>query len=50
MLRHFVLGGASLHDDDDPRQLDVITDDERPLVLYGEPDRRPRDERQGPEQ
>ncbi|MBJ6987199.1 MULTISPECIES: manganese/iron ABC transporter ATP-binding protein [unclassified Devosia] len=36
VLRHFVLSGAGLHDDDDPRHLSVLTDDERPLVLYGE--------------
>jgi manganese/iron transport system ATP-binding protein len=35
VLRHFVLSGAGLHDDDDPRHLSVLTDDERPLVLYG---------------
>ncbi|MCA1492649.1 manganese/iron ABC transporter ATP-binding protein [Sinorhizobium alkalisoli] len=35
VLRHFVLGGESLHDDADPRQLSVISDDERPLVMYG---------------
>ncbi len=35
VLRHFVLGGAALHDDDDPRRVNVITDDERPLVFYG---------------
>jgi len=35
-LRHFVLGGARLHEDDDRRHLAVITDDERPLVFYGE--------------
>jgi len=35
-LRHFVLAGAGLHDDDDPRHLSVLTDDERPLVMYGE--------------
>lgn len=34
VLRHFVLGGADLHDDEDRRQVTVITDDERPLVLY----------------
>ena len=34
-LRHFVLAGAGLHDDDDPRHISVLTDDERPLVLYG---------------
>lgn len=36
VLRHFVMGGDGLHDDDDPRQLRVYTDDERPLVLYGQ--------------
>jgi manganese/iron transport system ATP-binding protein len=36
VLRHFVLGGAGLHEDDDKRRLAVITDDERPLVFYGE--------------
>jgi len=35
-LRHFVLAGSGLHDDDDPRQVSVLTDDERPLVMYGE--------------
>lgn len=34
-LRHFVLGGAALHADDDARRVKVITDDERPFVLYG---------------
>jgi manganese/iron transport system ATP-binding protein len=38
VLRHFVLGGRGLHADDDRRQVAVITDDERPLVLYGEKD------------
>lgn len=36
VLRHFNLGGAELHDDADPRRLTVLTDDERPLVLYGD--------------
>lgn len=36
VLRHFVLGGARLHDDADARQMTVLTDDERPLVFYGE--------------
>ncbi|MHB0954373.1 MAG: manganese/iron ABC transporter ATP-binding protein [Allorhizobium sp.] len=36
-LRHFVLAGADLHDDADARQLKVITDDERPFVIYGAP-------------
>ena len=35
-LRHFVLQGQGLHADDDPRHLSVLTDDERPLVFYGE--------------
>ena len=33
-LRHFVLGGTDLHDDEDARQVTVISDDERPFVLY----------------
>ncbi len=37
-LRHFRLGGADLHDDEDDRRVTVITDDERPLVLYGKRD------------
>jgi len=36
VLRHFILSGSGLHDDDDPRHLSVLTDDERPLVFYGE--------------
>lgn len=36
VLRHFVLGGEDLHDDDDARQIRVISDDERPFVIYGE--------------
>lgn len=36
MLRYHKLGGEDLHDDDDPRGVTVLTDDERPLVLYGE--------------
>ncbi len=35
-LRHYVLGGADLHDDADARQVTVITDDERPFVIYDE--------------
>jgi manganese/iron transport system ATP-binding protein len=34
VLRHFILAGSDLHDDEDTRQVTVITDDERPLVLY----------------
>ena len=36
VLRHFVLGGSDLHADDDSRQIRVISDDERPFVVYGE--------------
>ncbi len=36
VLRQFILGGAELHQDADPRKITVLTDDERPLVLYGE--------------
>jgi manganese/iron transport system ATP-binding protein len=36
VLRNFQLGGAALHQDDDQRRLTVLTDDERPLVLYGD--------------
>ncbi len=34
-LRHVRLGGSDLHDDADARHVTVLTDDERPLVLYG---------------
>jgi manganese/iron transport system ATP-binding protein len=36
VLRHFTLGGSELHDDDDPREVMILTDDERPFVHYGE--------------
>ena len=36
VLRHFVLGWSDLHDDDDSREITVITDDERPFVLYND--------------
>ncbi|MCF3639706.1 manganese/iron ABC transporter ATP-binding protein [Rhizobium sp. TRM95111] len=36
VLRHFILGGRDLHDDEDRRSIKVITDDERPFVIYGE--------------
>jgi manganese/iron transport system ATP-binding protein len=36
VLRHFILGGQDLHDDEDKRTVKVITDDERPFVIYGE--------------
>ena len=34
VLRHFLLEGQHLHDDEDPRKLNIYTDDERPLVIY----------------
>lgn len=36
VLRHITLGGGDLHDDDDPRLVSILTDDERPLVTYGD--------------
>ncbi len=39
VLRHIRFGGADLHDDADERGVTVLTDDERPLVLYGHRDR-----------
>jgi manganese/iron transport system ATP-binding protein len=47
VLRHFILAGSDLHDDEDTRQVTVITDDERPLVLYHdqpEPTEKPSDD------
>ena len=40
VLRHFTLGGEDLHDDDDAREVRIITDDERPFVIYGDRDER----------
>lgn len=40
VLRHFVLGGSDLHDDDDTRTVSVLTDDEKPFVIYEKPTRR----------
>ncbi|SMO49090.1 manganese/iron ABC transporter ATP-binding protein [Paracoccus laeviglucosivorans] len=34
VLRHLVLGAKQLHDDDDTRELTMLSDDERPLVFY----------------
>lgn len=42
-LRRFTLGGTALHDDEDGRQVTILSDDERPLVQYGE-----RTQRQAP--
>lgn len=39
VLRHFRLEGEELHDDSDQRSVTVLTDDERPVVFYG--DRKP---------
>jgi manganese/iron transport system ATP-binding protein len=36
VLRHFRLEGRELHEDDDRRTVTVLTDDERPVVFYGE--------------
>ncbi|SGY87847.1 manganese/iron ABC transporter ATP-binding protein [Moritella viscosa] len=36
VLRHFILAGYELHEDDDARQVTVLSDHERPVVLYGE--------------
>ncbi|CAN0654722.1 Chelated iron transport system membrane protein YfeB [Nitratireductor aquimarinus] len=38
VLRQFTLGGAELHEDaeEDSRQVTVLTDDERPFVIYGD--------------
>ncbi|MBT5913217.1 MAG: manganese/iron ABC transporter ATP-binding protein, partial [Rhodospirillaceae bacterium] len=40
VLRHFIIGGSDLHRDDDTRQITVITDDERPFVVYGDETKR----------
>ena len=34
VLRHLVISGKDLHDDEDHRQVSILTDDERPLVTY----------------
>jgi len=38
VLRHFTLGGQTLHEDSDSdtRAVTILTDDERPFVQYGE--------------
>ncbi len=39
VLRRYTLGGADLHEDEaDKRRLTVLTDDERPFVIYGDHD------------
>lgn len=34
-LRHVILAGSDLHEDEDTREVRIITDDERPFVQYG---------------
>lgn len=41
VLRHFVLAGDELHDDDDARKVTVLSDHERPVVLYGDGEQTP---------
>ena len=36
VLRNFQLGGSELHADADTRRVTVLTDDERPVVFYGD--------------
>lgn len=36
VLRQFILGGSDLHEDADTRRVTVLTDDERPFVIYGD--------------
>ena len=36
VLRHFVIGGAELHEDDDSRRITIMSDDERPFVTYAD--------------
>ncbi len=36
VLRHFTLGAEALHDDADVRHVTILSDDERPLVQYGD--------------
>ena len=38
VLRHFILGGSDLHDDNDNRKVHIITDDERPFITYDDKD------------
>jgi len=49
VLRHFILGGADLHDDADPRHLKVISDDERPFVVYGNGQKKPKEAADAPD-
>jgi manganese/iron transport system ATP-binding protein len=49
VLRHFILGGADLHDDDDARHVKVISDDERPFVTYGNGKTKPKETADAPD-
>ncbi|MEM1129597.1 MAG: manganese/iron ABC transporter ATP-binding protein [Pseudomonadota bacterium] len=44
VLRQFTLSGTDLHDDDDPRAVSILTDDERPFVQYGQKTQRAEDQ------
>ncbi len=48
VLRHFILEGPALHDDADPRKVKVISDDERPFVIYGDGNGEKSDDRHSP--
>ncbi len=47
VLRQVTLGGDDLHVDDDTRQVTVLTDDERPFVIYGEDEQEQPDQEDG---
>jgi len=47
VLRQVTLGGDDLHVDDDTRQVTVLTDDERPFVIYGEDEQEQLEEEDG---
>lgn len=49
VLRHFILGGADLHEDADERRVKVFTDDERPFVTYGNGDKTPKEKADAPD-
>ena len=39
VLRRYVLSATELHNDDDQREVVVLSDDERPVVIYGGDDK-----------
>ena len=39
VLRRYVLSATELHNDDDQREVVVLSDDERPVVIYGGEDK-----------